>query len=105
MELSVLEAFQTKSYEYDSAKIGNLSSLQEVLDEIETTRYLSNGDFDPCRYLGTNQGQKLQENTTCDVSNGAKAMLLDVVAEIKDEDDIWVNKEFQRLLVERFQFL
>ena len=105
IELSVLEAFQTPSYEYDSAGIGNLSSVQEVIDAIQTAKSLSNGNFDPCRYLGTSQGQKLQENTTCDVSNGAKAMLLDVVAEIKDEDDIWVNKEFQRLLVERFQFL
>ena len=101
IEISVLEAFQTPSFEYDSARIGNLSSVQEVIDAIQTAKSLSNGNFDPCRYLGTSQGQKLQENTTCDVANGTKAMLLDVVAEIKDKDDVWANKEFQRLFVEK----
>lgn len=101
IEISVLEAFQTPSYEYDSARIGNLSTVQEVIDAIQTAKSLSNGNFDPCSYLGTSQGQKLQENTTCDVADGTNAMLLDMVAEIKDKDDKWANQEFQRLLVER----
>ena len=52
MELSVLEAFQKpKSYEYDIAKIENLSTLQEVKDEIQ--KAMRNGKFKPCSYLGS----------------------------------------------------
>ena len=103
MELSVLEAFQKpKSYEYDIAKIENLSTLQEVKDEIQ--KAMRNGKFKPCSYLGSIQdGDK---RNTCDIGNGAKAMLLNLVAAIKGNDEKAVNKsrennaEFQRLLVE-----
>ena len=103
MELSVLEAFQKpKSYEYDIAKIENLSTLQEVKDEIQ--KAMRNGKFKPCSYLGSIQdGDK---RNTCDIGNGAKAMLLNLVAAIKGNDEEAVKKsrennaEFQRLLVE-----
>ena len=103
MELSVLEAFQKpKSYEYDIAKIENLSTLQEVKDEIQ--KAMRNGKFKPCSYLGSIQdGDK---RNTCDIGNGAKAMLLNLVAAIKGNDEKAVKKsrennaEFQRLLVE-----
>ena len=112
IELSVLEAFQKPGHQYDNDRIANLSTLQEVIDAIDTAR--DKEIFDPFRYLGSVQvqtslvnfpvhktmPQRLQGNITGKIL-GAKAMLLNLVAVIEDKDDKWANEEFERQLVKK----
>lgn len=112
IELSVLQAFQKPGHQYDNERIENLSSLTEVIDAIDEARV--NEIFDPFRYLGSVQvqsslvnfpvhktmPQNMQGNITGKIF-GAKAMLLNLVAVIKDNDDKWANEEFERQLVEK----
>ena len=111
MELSVLEAFWKLGHQYDNERIENLSTLHEVIDAIDTAR--DKDIFDPFRYLGsvqvqqslvnfpvhkTRPHQQSQRNITRKILR-AKAMLMNFVAVIEDEDDKWANEEFERQLV------
>ena len=113
IELSVLEAFRKPGHQYDRKRIERLSTLHEVIDAINTAR--DKEIFDPFRYLGSVQiqpslvnfpvhkirpPQKTRRNVTGKIL-GAKAMLMNLVAVIDDEDDKWANEEFERQLVRK----
>ena len=111
LEFSLLEAFTTRSGEYETQRIEDLSTVQEVTQAIKNAQNRDaldpRGAFDPFRYLGSVEvGNGARHSIEVGKGGlegdifGAKAMLLNLVAFIDNNDDQHVIEDFERELVE-----
>ena len=95
MELSILEAFKTSSFDYDESKINSLSTVKEVTDAIAARAGAVGMPFNPSDYLGSVTYDADGETIT-----GAKAMLLNLMGKNEgDQEGDEVVRDFEEKLI------